>query len=92
MEKIVKLTYDEFCVLKAHKYSSQIIKHYICKHLNCQLEEIDDFDFDYKLTFTVWLKNRNCYYCQYFDTQDCPLNSSSFYGELDNICCDKFKF
>lgn len=56
--KTVKLTYEEFSVIREHRYSSYIIKYYACKHLGCKPSDIDDIDCDFKLTFNVYLKEK----------------------------------
>lgn len=59
----VKITYEEFLKIKASKYSHDVIVYYACKYLKCKPEDIDDIDWSYKLTFDVYLKNRD----EYFD-------------------------
>lgn len=56
----VKITYEEFLKIKATRYSYNMIVYYACKYLNCKPEDIDDIDFDYKLTYYVWLKTDEC--------------------------------
>ena len=56
MRKKVKITYEEFLKIKATKYSFKSIIFYACKYLKCTPEDIDDIDWDYKLTFYVYLK------------------------------------
>ena len=56
----VKITYEEFLKIKATRYSYKMIVYYACKYLNCKPEDIDDIDFNYKLTFDVWLKTDEC--------------------------------
>ena len=55
--KKVKITYDEFKVIKANHYSREILVYYACKYLKCKPEDIDDIDFDFKLTYYVYLIN-----------------------------------
>lgn len=55
----VKMTYEEFCWLKNNGYSLGALKHIACKYLKCKPEEIDDIDFNFKLTFDVYLVNND---------------------------------
>ena len=52
----VKITYEEFLKIKESGYSGEMIKHYACKYLKCKAEDIEDIDWNYKLTFDVYLK------------------------------------
>lgn len=52
----VKITYEEFLKIKASRYSYDVIKQYACNYLKCKLEDIDDIDWNFKLTFDVYLK------------------------------------
>lgn len=54
--KQVKITYEEFLDIKANRYSYSIIVFYACKYLKCKPEEIDDIDWNFKLTFDVYFK------------------------------------
>ena len=93
MEKIVKLSYEEFCDIKKNRYSSQIIKYYICKHLKCSMYEVEDFDFNYKLSFSVWLLDKTCNVCNKYGLDSCPYNipkSNKFDTETE--CCEIFEF
>ena len=53
----VKITYEEFLKIKACRYSFRSIAYYACKYLNCKEEDIDDIDWNFKLTFNVYLKS-----------------------------------
>ena len=57
MIKKVKITYKEFLDLKAYHYSMSRLKYYACKYLNCNHNDIDDIDFNFRLTFNVYLKD-----------------------------------
>ena len=54
--KQVKITYQEYLKIKASNFSIKVIKEYACKYLKCKLEDIEDIDWNYKLTFNVYLK------------------------------------
>lgn len=54
--KTVKISYEEFCKIRQSRYSIDCIKFYACKHLGCKPEDIDDIDWNFKLTFDVYLK------------------------------------
>ena len=55
--KTVKITYEEFLWIKQAKYAGWAIKQMACKYLGIKPEEIDDIDWNYKLTFDVYLKD-----------------------------------
>lgn len=59
--KVVKVTYPEFLVIKSHGYSISILKYFACKYLGCAVDDIDDIDFYFKLTFDVYLKDEEVY-------------------------------
>ena len=82
-----------FCDIKKNRYSSQIIKYYICKHLKCSMYEVEDFDFNYKLSFSVWLLDKTCNVCNKYGLDSCPYNipkSNKFDTETE--CCEIFEF
>jgi hypothetical protein len=56
--KTVTLTYEEFCKIKKQGYSKSIIIYFACKKLGIKEDDIDDIDFDYKLKFNVYLKEK----------------------------------
>jgi len=56
--KTVTLTYEEFCKIKRQGYSRSSIMYFACKKLGVKEEDIDDIDFDYKLKFNVYLKEK----------------------------------
>ena len=60
VEKIVTLTYDEFCVLRATGYSRYELEVLACEHLNVAREDIMDVEFDYHLTYKVYVRIDVC--------------------------------
>lgn len=51
----IKIDYNIFLDFKAHKYFSKYIKQQTAKFLKIHVEAIDDLDFNYKRTYTVYL-------------------------------------
>ena len=58
MIKVIKIKYDDFKKIKNSNYNDYIIKMICAKYCECDVNDIDDIDFDYKLTITVYLKER----------------------------------
>ncbi len=54
----IKMTYKEFTWLKNNRYSYECLKIIACRYLKCKVEDIDDIDFNFKLSFNVYLKTK----------------------------------
>lgn len=53
----IKINYNTFLDFKKHKYDTEYIKTYIAKELHISKSNIDDVDFNYKLTFDIYIND-----------------------------------
>lgn len=54
--RTVVISYEEFRWLRDNGYCEYCLEKLACKHLGIKREQIDDIDFDYHLSFEVYLK------------------------------------
>ena len=54
--KTIKITYQEFLILKANRYSHASLVNLVCRKLQIDRSQIDDIDWNYGLTINVYLK------------------------------------
>ncbi len=59
--EVVLINYSEFLDIKNYNYSMERIKYYVCKHLGCKTEDIEDIFFDYKLFIIAFIKQDAIY-------------------------------
>ena len=52
----LKIEYDNFLYIKKLCYSPVAIKNTICDLTGCLYDDIDDYNFEYKLWIEVWFK------------------------------------
>jgi hypothetical protein len=51
----VKISYEDFKMIKQHKYNDKYIKELVAYKLQIGVSTIQDVDFNYKLTFDIYL-------------------------------------
>ena len=59
--EVILINYSEFLDIKNYNYSMERIKYYVCKHLGCKTEDIEDIFFDYKLFIIAFMKQGAIY-------------------------------